>query len=146
MFSKRLATERLQALSEYSTQTEAGLWIPEYHSLSQIESFNAHFKAIGEKAERNGGTAEDVLGQDELAWIDNEYKICEADTRYWLENYAFINDDGVLKRFAPRHSQSMLIDLWAEREDAGLSLPFEQLPCDWQLVQCDNGKVRREVG
>jgi hypothetical protein len=122
MFSKRLATERLQALSEYSTQTEAGLWIPEYHSLSQIESFNAHFKAIGEKAERNGGTAEDVLGQDELAWIDNEYKICEADTRYWLENYAFINDDGVLKRFAPRHSQSMLIDLWAEREDAGLAI------------------------
>ena len=129
MFSKRLATERLQALSEHSAQTEGGLWIPEYHSLSQIESFNAHFKAIGEKAERDGGTAEDALGQEELQWIDNEYKLCEADDRYWLSNYAFINDDGVLKRFNPRHSQSMLIDLWAEREEAELAIE-QQTPAD----------------
>ena len=34
-------------LSEASAQSETGLWIPEYHSLSQIDSFNSHFKVIG---------------------------------------------------------------------------------------------------
>ena len=50
MFSKRLATDQLQMLSEASAQSDTGLWIPEYHSLSQIDSFNSHFKSIGEKA------------------------------------------------------------------------------------------------
>ncbi|MFZ3343335.1 MAG: hypothetical protein WA213_20830 [Terriglobales bacterium] len=58
MFSKRLATDQLQMLSEHSAKSEAGLWIPEYHSLSQIESFNAHFKTLAEKAERDGNDVE----------------------------------------------------------------------------------------
>ena len=126
MFSKKLATAQLQALSDHSVKpdefgTPGKLWLPEYHSLSQIESFNSHFKAIGEREESRGGSAEDALGPDELEWIHNEYAICTCDDRYWLENYAFINDDGVVKRFAPRFSQSMMIDTWAEREEAGLS-------------------------
>ncbi len=127
MFSKRLATAQLQALSDHSVKpdefgTPGKLWLPEYHSLSQIESFNSHFKAIGEREESRGGSAEDALGPDELEWIHNEYAICTCDDRYWLENYAFINDNGVLKRFAPRFSQSMMIDTWAEREEGGLSI------------------------
>ena len=42
MFSKRMATAQLQMLSEASAQSESGLWIPEYHTLSQIDSFNSH--------------------------------------------------------------------------------------------------------
>lgn len=134
MFSRRLATEQLQMLSEASAKSESGLWIPEYHSLSQIESFNAHFKAIGEKAERDGGSAEDALEKDELAWIANEYQICACDDRYWLENYAYINDDGVLKRFAPRHSQAMMIDMWAEREENGSAIEQQVLKARQQGI------------
>ncbi|MHB1952110.1 MAG: hypothetical protein ACYCOU_00055 [Sulfobacillus sp.] len=125
MFSKRLATEHLQALSEHSVKSEAGLWIPEYHSLSQIESFNAHFRALAERAESRGEEVESALGPDELSWISNEYQICACDTRYWLENYAFINADSDLIRFRPHFSQSMMMDMWAEREEA--SLPIEQI-------------------
>lgn len=116
MFSKRMATAQLQMLSEASAQSETGLWIPEYHSLSQIDSFNSHFKVIAERAERNGTDVEDMLGPDELAWVSNEYQICWCDDRYWMESYAFINADGVLQRFVPRASQAMVIDTWAERE------------------------------
>ena len=63
-----------------------------------------------------------LSGRMNLEWIHNEYAICTCDDRYWLENYAFINDNGVLKRFAPRFSQSMMIDTWAEREEGGLSI------------------------
>lgn len=117
MFSKRLATSQLQMLSEASASSETGLWIPEYHSLSQIDSFNSHFKAIAEKAERNGHDVEESLGPDELSWINNEYNICWCDDRYWLESYAYINADGVLQRFVPRASQAMVLDTWAEREE-----------------------------
>jgi hypothetical protein len=111
-------------LSEASAKSDSGLWIPEYHSISQIDSFNSHFNAIAERAERNEESPQDHLGPEELAWIDNEYKICACDDRYWFENYFYINDDSKLVRFQPRFSQSMLIDTWAEREEAGL--PIEQ--------------------
>jgi hypothetical protein len=124
LFSKRLATEQLSMLSEASAKSETGLWIPEYHSLSQIDSFNAHFKTLAEKAERDGHDVEDALGPDELNWIQNEYAICTCDDRYWMESYFYINDDSKLVRFNARFSQSMLIDTWAEREEAGL--PIEQ--------------------
>jgi hypothetical protein len=132
-----MATEQLQALSEHSAQSDAGLWIPEYHSLSQIESFNSHYSAICEKLESEHGSnaeIEDRLGQDELAWIANEYRICACDDRYWLENYAFINDDGVLKRFSPRHSQAMLIDMWAEREENGSAVEQQVLKARQQGI------------
>ncbi len=117
MFSRRLAAEQLQKLSEASASSPGGLWIPEYHSISQIDSFNSHFRALAEKAERLGRDVEDILGPEELAWISNEYRICACDDRYWLSNYAYINADGVLQRFSPRASQGMLIDMWAEREE-----------------------------
>ena len=114
MFSKRLATDQLSMLSEASAKSETGLWIPEYHSISQIDSFNSHFKSLAEKAEREKEDVEDALGPDELNWIQNEYAICACDDRYWMESYFYINDDSKLVRFSPRFSQSMMIDTWAE--------------------------------
>lgn len=114
----------MEALSEHSAKSETGLWLPEYHSISQIDSFNSHFKTLAERAELRGEDVEDALGPEELAWISNEYQICACDDRYWFEGYFFINDDADIVRFKPRFSQSMLMDMWAEREEAGL--PVEQ--------------------
>ncbi len=122
MFSRRLATEQLSLLSEASSKSETGLWIPEYHSISQIDSFNSHFKSLAEKALFHNTDVEDALGQEELAWIANEYQICVCDDHYWFDSYFYINDDSNIIRFQPRFSQAMLIDMWAEREEAGLSI------------------------
>jgi hypothetical protein len=127
----------LQKLSESSANSESGLWIPEYHSLSEIDSFNSHYNAKCERLKSQYGddvSVEEYLDQDELKWISNEYTICACDDRYWLESYAYINDDGTLKRFAPRYSQSMLIDMWAEREEKGSAIEQQILKARQQGI------------
>lgn len=121
MFSERKVIEKLDVLS---SKDKSG-WIPEYHSLSEIESFNSHFTALENKAEEIHGDrrfVQDMLGPEELKWIDNEYKICACDYRYWSLNYAFINASGEIKRFERRASQEMLLSLWAERQDLGFGI------------------------
>src|SRR5580698_8692039 len=116
MFSQRKALLKLEQIS-----SKTG-WIPEYHTLSQIESFDSHFKDLGKKAEGAGVDLETLLGFDELSFIDNEYRICAADFRYWAENYAYINANGKIERFKPRMTQRMMMDLWAERNDSDLAI------------------------
>jgi hypothetical protein len=116
MFSQRVAQAKLQAISEKTA------WIPEYHSLSQIESFDSHFRELGRKSEASNTDLESMLGFDELSWIDNEYRICAADYRYWSENYAYINANGKIQRYQRRATQKMLLELWAERNENNLAV------------------------
>jgi hypothetical protein len=116
MFSNRKVIEKLEAISKKTG------WIPEYHSLSEIDSFNSHFISIGNKCEREGRDIETALTYDELSWINNEYSICACDYRYWSESYAMINASGEIKRFQRRASQEMLMSLWAERQELGYGI------------------------
>jgi len=116
MFSQRLALEKLQKISDRTG------WIPNYHSLSEIESFDSHFKELGKKADSLGKDLEDMLGFDELTFIDNQFRICAADYRYWSENYAFINAGGKIVRFKRRNTQKMLLELWSERNESELAI------------------------
>lgn len=122
MFSQKSVISKLEAISKREAEQNKRIWIPEYHSISEIDSFNSHFIEIGKKCERNGTDFEKSLTPDELSWIDNEYKISACDYSYWSENYALINASGEIKRFERRASQKMLLDLWAEREEAGFGI------------------------
>ena len=84
MFSQRAAYEKLEQISKRTG------WIPEYHNLSQIESFDSHFKELGKKSDSTGRDLEDMLDFDSMQFIDNEFRICAADYRYWSEHYAYI--------------------------------------------------------
>ena len=44
MFSQRLAQAKLEQISQKTG------WIPEYHTVAYIESFEAHFKELGRRA------------------------------------------------------------------------------------------------
>jgi len=131
MFSQRLALAKLEAIS-----AKTG-WIPEYHSLSQIDSFDSHFKELGKKADALGVDLESMLGYDELKWIDNEYRICAADYRYWSENYAYINANGKIDRYHRRATQKMLLELWAEREEAFLAVEQQVLKARQQGISTE---------
>ena len=131
MFSQRLAIQKLEQVSQKTG------WIPEYHSLSQIESFDSHFKELGKKAEAAGLELESMLGYDELRWIDNEYRICAADYRYWSENYAFINANGKIERYKRRATQEMLVELWAERNDLLLAIEQQILKARQQGISTE---------
>ena len=111
--------------------------MPEYHNLSQIESFESHFKELGRKAETGNYDLETMLGFDELSWIDNEYRICAADYRYWSENYAFINANGKIVRFKRRKTQQMMVEMWAERNEAQLAIEQQYLKARQQGVSTE---------
>lgn len=134
MFSSSRVKDKLIAISEKTS------WIPEYHSLSAIESFNSHFDALADKAERDEGNrafVQDRLGYDELKWIDNEFRICACDYRYWSENYAYINANGQIERFKRRASQEMLLELWGERQDLGYGIEQQILKARQQGISTE---------
>lgn len=131
MFSKRIAAEKLQAISRKTG------WIPEYHSLSQIESFNAHFLELERKSDNRGVDVESLCGLEEMVWIDNEYRICAADYAYWSDNYAFINANGRIERFRRRASQKMLLELWAERNELNLAIEDQCLKARQQGISTE---------
>lgn len=134
MFSERKVIEKLEILSKKDN------WIPEYHTQSEIDSFNSHFNALAKKAEDDEGHPQyafNHLSPEEMAWIDNEYKICAADYRYWSTNYAYINELSDIKRFTRRRSQNMLIDLWGERQDQGFGIEQQILKARQQGISTE---------
>lgn len=131
MFSERRIIEKLDAISKKTG------WIPEYHTLREIESFNSHFIELGRKAERAGVDIEISLGPDELQWISNEYNIAACDYRYWSSNYAMINASGEIKLFERRASQEMLLSLWAERQDQGFGIEQQILKARQQGISTE---------
>src|ERR1700733_13968577 len=126
-----MAYQKLEAISQKTS------WVPEYHSLSQIDSFNSHFEELGRKSEESGRDLEEYLGFEEMSFIDNEYRICAADYRYWSENYAYINAKGRIVRFERRASQKMLLELWAERNEAHLAIEDQCLKARQQGISTE---------
>jgi hypothetical protein len=112
-------------------------WSPEYSSLSLIESFNSHFAELGRRSEETGQDLESMLGFEEMKFIDNEFRICAADYRYWSENYAYINANGRIERFKRRASQKMLLELWAERNEAQLAIEDQCLKARQQGISTE---------
>src|ERR1019366_177972 len=119
MYSSRKIQERIEAICRTSS------WQPEYHSLAQIESFNKHADSLRHLDPKGNYHMNREFNHDELQWIANEYNLCACDYPYWSSNYVFINVKSEIVRFTRRHSQSMLLKLWAERED--LNLGIEQI-------------------
>src|ERR1700744_5532019 len=128
MFSQRRALAKLETISSRTG------WVPEYHTLSQIDSFNSHFESLARKAEGANQDIESTLGYEELSWIDNEYRICAADFRYWAENYAYINANGKIERYRPRVTQRMMMDLWAERNESDLAIEQQLMKAGQQGI------------
>lgn len=131
MFSQRLALEKLEAISRKTG------WVPEYHSVSYIDGFNSHFAELGKKSEETGQDLETMLGFEEMQHIDNEYRICAADYRYWSENYAYINAKSKIVRFERRASQKMLLELWAERNELQLAIEDQCLKARQQGISTE---------
>lgn len=131
MFSRRMALAKLEEISKKTG------WVPEYHSLSQIESFHSHFQELGRKSEESGQDLEAMLDYESMQFIENEYRICAADYRYWSENYAYINANGRIERFRRRASQEMLLELWAERNEAQLAIEDQCLKARQQGISTE---------
>lgn len=93
-------------------------WDPVYHSLAQIDHAIRHLNDLYDVGQRK---LRRPLTVDEIAFIQNERRICALDFRgYWLNRYAYILDwDRQPTRFTPNIAQQIVMDVWAEDERAG---------------------------
>lgn len=68
------------------------------------------------------------LTAEEQAFITNERVMCSLDFDYWLNRYAWIIDyEKKPRRFTANVAQAIVMELWAERERAGLAIWMQQL-------------------
>ena len=116
MYSQKRINERIETLSEKTS------WVPEYHSQNEIDSFNKHVQSLQEFDAKGNQHQKREFDYEELKWIVNEFNLCCCDYKYWSGNYAYINAKGDITRFTRRHSQEMLLELWAEREERNLGI------------------------
>lgn len=117
MYSKKIIAARI---ADYEKKTARKLV---YHSLEQVIERNARFKSY-EYTDDKGNTFAGLekYTPEDHEWIENEFTLCAFDFEYWATRYAFIDVQGVLKRFTFRKSQRILLKLWARREELGYGI------------------------
>jgi len=99
--------------------------VPEYHSVEQVQRNNKHFAAL-----LHPETDELVrkLFPDEIAWVQNEQTICQADFTYDATRYSkILGWDGRLISFVPNIAQRITLDVWSEAERAFLAIAEQAL-------------------
>lgn len=94
-----------------------------YHTIAEVIEANKRFKSYEWTDDKGNVFAGlEKYTQADHDWVDNEYTLCAYDFEYWATRYAFIDVQGVLKRFTFRKSQRILLKLWAKREIQGYSI------------------------
>lgn len=140
MYAESIVQQRIELASE-----SLG-FIPEYHSPSDIDTFNeqlarkykAEYDAAARAAQGNTQPQQAVqinltrllcnpldpkLTRDEVRFIDNETALVMADAAYFLTRYYWIlTDTGVVKRFNFRVGQRVLFNVLAELEERGSTI------------------------
>lgn len=124
MYSERII---LANLDEFARQEG---WMPEYHTIDQIEEFKAYLNSVT-KIERNSRNAyvdlsrriTEARKREIRRWIENEQVLCGLDSSYWETRYAWICDEqGEVYRFKNRDSQKVFDAVVAQFEEMGVSL------------------------
>ena len=120
MYSERRIQEKIEAIAASTG------WQPEYHTQSQIDSFNSHVKSMQRFDAKGREFQSREFDEAEREWLTNEYNLCACNYRYWSEHYAYIKDSqNEIRRYERRHAQEVMLRLWADRELQGLGI--EQL-------------------
>src|SRR5437879_6224232 len=79
-------------------------WVPERHSVEEIEAFNKVVKRV-EFVDYKKSTAPLYVDPEKLTsmerrFILNEIMMCACDADYWLTRYAYIRDEtNTIRRF-----------------------------------------------
>ena len=140
MYCNEVVEQRLEAARE-----ENG-WLPEYHSIPEIETFDAkllaRFPKEYEEARLNSVGTEDPskafqlsitralndprnprLNKDEIRFIDNEQALVQCDAAYYLTRYYKIkNRQNLIQHFSFQGGQRILFNVISELERMGRSI------------------------
>lgn len=119
MYSRTVTDAALDAASQKQG------WQLERHSQAQVDHAIAHFSDLWDAEARR---LVRPLEPEEDRFIRNERKVCALDFRYWTSNYGYIvNYHRERQRFTPNVAQNIILNLWADREEAGLAIWMQEL-------------------
>jgi hypothetical protein len=84
-------------------------WMPEYHSVEEVEKFNAHLDSLVD-IESNTRSSTISFKRDfknrEMRWMTNERVLCSFDAQYFKTRYGWLCDEkNEYFRYKPRQSQ-----------------------------------------
>ncbi len=140
MYCSEVVEQRLEAARECNG------WLPEYHSIPDIEAFDAkllaRFPKEHEEARLNSVGTEDPskafqlsitralndprnprLNKDEIRFIDNEQALVQCDAAYYLTRYYKIkNRQNLIQHFSFQGGQRILFNVISELERMGRSI------------------------
>lgn len=96
----------------------------EYHSIQHVLQSITHLETISIYNERSGSFEgwTRPLDEDEKNFIQNERVLCVCDFEYWATRYAYIRyADETVELIRPNVAQRVIMDIWADNEEAGRS-------------------------
>ena len=108
-----------------------GNFVPEYHSVVEVEQLISHFNSLVEADEDGqlvsvrapGKDWKETLESDEIRAIRNEMILCRADFNYFVSRYAWIkSDEDRVVRMEPWVSQQIFLSILAEMQQQEMCL------------------------
>lgn len=114
MYSQRKVEARLQLARE-----EFG-FVPEYHSVDEVDSFEAHLREDGKYIYDEYGKPKETQGlsPSDCHWVENEQILCLCDAAYFLTRYCYLkNEENIVQRFRFRVPQRIYFDIICDLED-----------------------------
>ena len=124
MYSQRISDAALT-----SAATSLGIPLPDRLPLSYLSQVITHLNSLVEiERDRISGLPRRIefrrpLKPDEAALIRGQRLLCKYDFRYWATRYHRIRSlSGDLISFVPNIAQNMLLDIWGDMEERGVSI------------------------
>ena len=101
-------------------------WMPEYHSIEEIDQFKKHLDQIVDIESNSRSstiTPKRDLNAKEIRWIQNERACCWMDSNYFETRYAWICDESNnIFRFKNRKSQEAFDTIIADFDDQHVAI------------------------
>ena len=121
MFSETKVLEKLSRFKE-----KYG-WIPQPHSVDEVDRVSAYIKSFGVKDAKGDTNYNDEDFPNKLKrWIQNERTLCAIDSSYFLTRYFWLTENDI-KRFSFRSGQRAFYSVLQKLEDRGVSQEIQCL-------------------
>lgn len=122
MYSKSVIDEKLKVSKMFLG------WQPEYHSIEEVERFNAHMNSLLIEEEKPYIAYKRDLTKREVWWIRNERALCHCDSMYFKTRYAYICDEeGNIMRYVPRMSQIIFNQILSDFDEKQIAIELQVL-------------------
>lgn len=103
-------------------------WLPEYHSIEEVDKVNEYFTTLYTKGSDGEEYFDDKSWTPKLKrWVENERALCAMDFEYYLTRYHYIAAKNDIFRFAFRGGQRVLFSVIQDLEERDHAIEIQLL-------------------